>query len=81
MAKKKKREKRVSNTFVLVTASEGKKDEEGQKRLTEAQAGIVKSGFRLVKTAEVEDEFGRRSTVYSGKTDAGNFLLIGEKPL
>lgn len=82
MAKRKKAQKRVSNTFVVVTAPEGKKDEKGQKALSEARRGIEKDGYRVVKSAVVEDEHGRTHTVFAGKLPSeNNLLLIGEKPL
>lgn len=82
MAKKKKQPKRVSNSFVVISSPEGNKDEKGQKAMTEARSRLEADGYRLVKSAVIEDEFGHSHSVMSGKLPSGrNFLLIGEKPL
>lgn len=82
MAKKKSKQRRVENRFIVIETPKDKKDEEGQKRLTEARRALEAEGFRVVRSAGLRDEGGRAYDVQTGKLPSEkNYILVGERPL
>ena len=67
MAQRKQRKKRVENRYIVLTATKGKEDVKGKKRLSEARKGLESAGFRIVGVDHLP----------SGR----NILLSAERPI